>query len=230
MSAQAKGNLPPVRSRAMIVVGGGSSARFGSDKLMIDIAGMPLIAHTVAAVKDSVDLCVLVCREDQMDAIQNLDLGVSIVKGGSTRTESELSGLAALGREYALIGIHDGARPLISRDLIERLFEEAAEIGAAVPILELQQLLVDRRYNMPVQSASAVQTPQVFSGPELLAAYVRAAQTSFEGDDTVEVIQKFSSVDIAAVPGDPHNIKVTNPDDLDVVRAHLEGSAHTEPR
>jgi 2-C-methyl-D-erythritol 4-phosphate cytidylyltransferase len=214
----------------MIVVGGGSSARFGSDKLMIDIAGMPLIAHTVAAVKDSVDLCVLVCREDQMGAIQNLDLGVSVVQGGSTRTDSELSGLAALGREYGLIGIHDGARPLISRVLIERLFEEAAEVGAAVPVLEPQQLLVDRRDHSLVRGASTVQTPQVFSGPELLAAYVRAAQTSFEGADTVEVIQKFSSVDIAAVPGDPHNIKVTHPDDLDVVRAHFEGSAHIEPR
>jgi 2-C-methyl-D-erythritol 4-phosphate cytidylyltransferase len=214
----------------MIVVGGGSSSRFGSDKLMIDIAGQPLIAHTVLAVRDSVDMCVLVCRGDQMDTIEKLDLGVSIVRGGATRTDSELSGLAALGGEYGLIGVHDGARPLISRDLIERLYEEAANVGGAVPILEPEQLLVDRKYHMPVQNASTVQTPQVFNGPELLATYVRAAQRSFEGDDTVEVIQKFSNIDIAAVRGDPLNIKVTHQDDIEMIRAHFEGSAHSEPR
>ena len=212
------------------MVGGGSSARFGSDKLMIDIAGQPLIAHTVAAVKDSVDLCVLVCREDQMDTIEKLKLGVSIVAGGATRTDSELVGLSALEREYGLIGIHDGARPLIRRDLIERVFEDADRVGAAVPLLETDQLLVDRRYHKPVLSASTAQTPQVFNGPELLAAYVRAEQTAFDGADTVEVVQRFSEIDIAAVMGDPLNIKVTHPSDLEFVRAHLEGLAHTEPR
>lgn len=214
----------------MIVVGGGSSARFGSDKLMLDIAGQPLIAHTVSAVKDSVDMCVLVCREDQIDTLERLNLAATVVPGGVTRTDSELSGLAALGREYGQIGIHDGARPLVSRELIEKLFEVANDVGAAVPVLQTQQLLVDRRYHRPVQNASTVQTPQVFKGPDLLAAYVRAAQTAFEGADTVEVIQKFGTIDIAAVPGDPLNIKVTHPDDLELVRTHFEGSVHTEPQ
>ncbi len=209
-------------TRAMIVVGGGSSSRFGSDKLMTEVAGRPLIAHTIAALKDHVDVCVLVCRADQQAELDSLDLGVTIVPGGATRTNSEMAGLTALGGEYDLIGIHDGARPLISRDLVERLFNKADEVGAAVPALAPDTLLIDRRSLRPVQDATTAQTPQIFRGPALLAAYVRAAQTEFEGYDTVEVIHEFSDLTIAVVPGDPLNIKVTEPADLEKVAGPLE--------
>ncbi len=208
-------------TRAMIVVGGGSSSRFGSDKLMTEVAGRPLIAHTIAALKDHVDVCVLVCRADQQTELDSLDLGVTIVPGGATRTNSEMAGLTALGGEYDLIGIHDGARPLISRDLVERLFNKAEEVGAAVPALAPDTLLIDRRSLRPIQDATTAQTPQIFRGPALLAAYVRAAQTEFEGYDTVEVIHEFSDLTIAVVPGDPLNIKVTEPADLEKVAGPL---------
>lgn len=217
-------------SRAMIVVGGGSSSRFGSDKLMTDVAGQPLIAHTIAALQDHVDVCVLVCRTDQYEDLDSLDLGVGIVVGGATRTDSEMSGLAALGGEYDLIGVHDGARPLISGELIERLFDKADEVGAAVPVLEPDTLLIDRKSLRPVQNATTIQTPQVFTGPALLAAYVRAAQTAFQGHDTVEVVHEFGDLTIAAVPGDPLNIKVTEPADLEKVAEILEGLFRNEPR
>ena len=212
----------------MIVVGGGSSSRFGSDKLMTEVAGQPLITHTIAALKDHVDVCVLVCRADQQDELNSLDLGVTIVAGGATRTDSEMSGLAALGGEYDLIGIHDGARPLISRELIELLFDKADEFGAAVPVLEPDTLLIDRRLLRPIQNATTVQTPQVFRGPALLAAYVGAAQTAFEGHDTVEVVHEFGDLTIAAVPGDPLNIKVTQPADLEKVADVLGGLSRNE--
>ncbi|MFB3109607.1 MAG: winged helix-turn-helix domain-containing protein, partial [Acidimicrobiia bacterium] len=181
-------------TRAMIVVGGGSSSRFGSDKLMTDVAGQPLIVHTIAALQDHVDVCVLVCRADQHDELDSLDLGVTIAPGGATRTDSEMSGLAALGGEYDLIGIHDGARPLISRQLIERLFKRADEFGAAVPVLEPGALLIDRSFLRPIQNAKTIQTPQVFRGPALLAAYAQAARAAFEGYDTVEVVHEFGDL------------------------------------
>jgi len=76
----------------------------------------------------------------------------------------------------------------------------------------------------------AVQTPQVFRGPELLVAYVRAAQAGYEGHDTVEIVHRYGELKIAAVPGDPSNIKVTYPKDLEFVRQALGDPSRSEPR
>ena len=210
--------------RIMIVVAGGSSLRFGSDKLMIPVAGLPLVAHTVAAVINHVDLCILVCREDQLPALSALGLGVVLVPGGPTRTASEMAGLAAIGGAAGLIGIHDGARPLVSSLLIESLFETASEVGGAVPLAQPSKPLVHKSDLSLVEGATFAQTPQVFRGEALVAAYVEAARIEYEGQDTAEIVQKFGKLEIKGVPGDPDNLKVTHPEDIEVVRAALEPS------
>jgi 2-C-methyl-D-erythritol 4-phosphate cytidylyltransferase len=210
-------------SRAMIVVAGGTSSRFGGEKLMATISGRPLIAHSIEAVSSNTDITVVATRADLVEEIKELGLGVVVTIGGQTRTDSELAGLTALGREYELIGIHDGARPLVKPDLIELLYAKALEVGGAVPTLEPAHMLIDKKSLTMVENAHTVQTPQVFQGPGLLAAYVKAAQTSFAGHDTVDVVQRFGDLEIAAVPGDASNIKVTYPEDLEAVRTALEG-------
>jgi len=211
-------------------VGGGTSSRFGSEKLLSEVAGSPLLSHTISAVLDIVDRCVVVSRPELVDKISDLSLGVEIVPGGSSRTLSEMAGLAALGDQFDLIGIHDAARPLIDPGLVNQLFLAAEETGGAVPILEPDDLLVDRRLYRPVDRPVAVQTPQVFRGPELLVAYVRAAQAGYEGHDTVEIVHRYGELKIAAVPGDPSNIKVTYPKDLEFVRQALGDPSRSEPR
>lgn len=198
--------------------------------MMADIAGRPLIAHTLDAVIDTVDVVVVATRPDLVDRVEDLGVDVIVTTGGSTRTDSELAGLTALGREYDLIGIHDAARPMVRPGLVELLYETAEESGGAVPVLEPDRILFGRRSLTPVAGAVTVQTPQVFRGPELLAAYVRAANTGFEGHDTIDVIQRFGELEIVAVEGDPGNIKVTFPADLETVRSSLEGLSRTEPR
>ena len=214
----------------MIVVAGGAATRFGGEKLMAEIAGRPLICHTVEAVSSAVDITVVVARADLVEPMTMLGLDAVITQGGETRTDSELAGLAALGREYDLIGIHDAARPLVSPDLVERLYLRADEVGGAVPTLEPGQFLIDRRRLRPVTGLVTVQTPQVFRGAELLAAFVHAARGGFEGHDTVDVLERFGNLDIAAVEGDPDNLKVTFQADLEVVRARLEGSSRSASR
>lgn len=206
----------------MIIVAGGASARFGDDKLMTPIAGQPLVLHTVAAIIGLVDLCVLVCRDDQTEALVEAHPGVTVVQGGHTRTQSELAGLAFLPDEVELIGIHDGARPLISPVLVNLLFDTAAEVGGAVPVIHPSRPLVRRSDLGHVQDAAVAQTPQVFRGPALQTAYRAAAASSFEGHDTADVIRAFSDLEIAAVAGDPDNIKVTYQSDLDRVKAALD--------
>ncbi len=213
----------------MIVVAGGTATRFGGDKLLADIGGRPLIAHTIEAVAAAADVTVVAARADLVARVEGLGLGVVVTAGGETRTDSELAGLTALGREYDLIGIHDGARPLVTRDLVELLYQRAEETGGAVPAVGVGTPLIDRRTTRPISGAVRVQTPQVFRGPELLAAFVRAAQTGFSGHDTVDVIQEFSDLEVAAVTGDPANIKVTYPGDLEVVRRALEGPSRSKP-
>jgi 2-C-methyl-D-erythritol 4-phosphate cytidylyltransferase len=211
--AQGKGSLATV-SRAMIVVAAGSGSRFERDKILTPVDGKPLIAITVARVKSHVDQCVLVCRADQAERIQDLDLGVTIAVGGPTRTTSEIAGLSALEKTPELIGIHDGARPNLSPPMVEELFETARSIGGAVPVVPAGALLLDRETLSPVEGVMAVQTPQVFRGEELVEAMVKADAESFSGDDTVDIVHRYTDLEVAAVDGDPTNIKVTYPGDL----------------
>jgi 2-C-methyl-D-erythritol 4-phosphate cytidylyltransferase len=140
-----------------------------------------------------------------------------------------MAGLAAIGDQAALIGIHDGARPLISGALIDELFETAARVGGAVPVVEPARPLVHKSDLTPVGRAVVAQTPQVFRGEQLLAAYVAAAKMGYEGQDTAEIAQRFGSLTIEAVHGEPGNIKVTEPGDIELVRSGLETS-RSEPR
>jgi 2-C-methyl-D-erythritol 4-phosphate cytidylyltransferase len=211
----------------MIVVGGGSSTRFGTNKLLAEVAGRPLIAHTIDAVARHVDRCVVVCRAEITPRVEALSDGVTITQGGVSRTLSEMAGLAALGGEADLIGIHDAARPAVDGDLIDRLFSTAWDHGGAIPLIATEGMIIDRKTHRPVEGLRRAQTPQVFRGPDLMMAYVKAAQAGFEGHDTSEVMEEFSDVTIVGVPGDRANVKVTYPQDLDLVRATLTARSGT---
>jgi 2-C-methyl-D-erythritol 4-phosphate cytidylyltransferase len=211
----------------MIVVGGGSSTRFGGDKLIVEIAGRPLISHTLDSVVEHVDVCVAVCGPAAAQAVAASHPRVIITPGGSTRTLSELAGLSALGDEAGLIGIHDAARPAVRGSLVDRLFTLAAARGGAVPLVDPGRMILDRRTQQPVGGLRGAQTPQVFRGPDLMAAYARAADAGYDGHDTAEIMQRFAELEIVGVPGDPTNIKVTYPDDLSLVTDLLEGLSRT---
>lgn len=211
----------------MIVVGGGSSSRFGRDKLMVDVDGRPLIDHTIDAVISHVDVCVVVCRPQIVAVVSELRPEVTVTIGGATRTESEIAGLASIGHAVDLIGIHDAARPVVDPSTVERLFHTAYVEGGSLPLLGYQKLVVDRASNRLMSGLHRAQTPQVFRAPELIAAYDQASRVGYEGHDTVEVVQAFSELRIVGVAGDPANVKVTYPSDLAEVRARLTDPSRT---
>ena len=198
----------------MIVVAAGSSSRFDGDKMLTMVGGVALVAMTVVRVSPLVDQCVLVCRADQIDQLKGLALAAVIVPGGPTRTDSEVAGLTALTGDPDLIGIHDGARPNVSPALIERLFEQAALVGGAVPLVPPSAVLIDSDTHASVSALMAAQTPQVFRGPDLVECYRMASMEGFLGHDTHEVVSRYGSLEVAAVPGEGTNIKVTYPSDL----------------
>jgi 2-C-methyl-D-erythritol 4-phosphate cytidylyltransferase len=217
-----------VIDRVMIVVAAGRGLRFGEDKMMLPVAGVPLVAHTVAAVSAHADKCILVCRPDQMEALSGMPIDAHLVAGGPTRTESEMAGLAAIGDTARLIGIHDGARPLVGSALIEKLFETAATVGGAVPVVDAGPMVNKSDLGL-VEGAVIAQTPQIFRGEGLLAAYALAGERGYVGADTAEVVRHFGTLEVAAVSGDAANIKVTDQRDMEKVRAALEPSRN-EPR
>jgi 2-C-methyl-D-erythritol 4-phosphate cytidylyltransferase len=214
-------------ARAIIVVGGGASTRFEGEKLLEPVAGKPLIWHTVSAVIGHADRCVLVARPDLVERFADLALEVEIVPGGTTRTSSEMAGLSALGRPDSLIGVHDAARPLVGEELIESLYRRAEAIGGAAPVIDDEAVFVDRNRLKPVDGPMRVQTPQVFRGPELVAAFAAASEAGTEAADTIEIVHEHGKLDIEAVPGDPKNLKVTFPSDLEIVRRRLEELSRT---
>lgn len=198
----------------MIVVAAGSGSRFERDKMLTPIDGLPLVAITVARIRPHVDQCVLVCRADQLERVGDLDLDVTVAVGGPTRTTSEIAGIKALVGNPDLIGIHDGARPNLSPPLMEELFETARLVGGAVPVVPAAALLLDKESLSPIEGVMAAQTPQVFRGRELVSAFRQAQTGGFSGQDTVDVVHRYTDLDVAAVDGDPTNIKVTYPSDL----------------
>ncbi|MDE0230737.1 MAG: IspD/TarI family cytidylyltransferase [bacterium] len=218
---------------AILLAGGkGSRAGFSANKAYVPIGGRPMISYSLRTLDRSprVTLLVLVIRPEDRQAAERVVERVGIttpwlmVAGGETRHASEHQGLEALSDEIAggqidLVAIHDGARPFVSPSLLSQLFHDAGRHGGAVPIMPVDApthrltgqgeiALLDQ------EKLHKAQTPQVFSAPELLAAYRRAQEAGFEGVDTAETVERFSDLRIRATSGDPNNLKLTFPEDF----------------
>lgn len=174
------------------------------------------------------DLVLVVRHGDRRQAETLFDEGARaklrhVVVGGATRHESERAGLEALAPDIVegsidVVAIHDGARPFMTLDLLEAVITTARQTGGAVPGLRSDEVLyrVDDHgaHALPQETLRRVQTPQAFWARPLLDAYRRAGEAGFEGVDTAETVERFSELEIAIVPGDPRNIKVTFVEDL----------------
>lgn len=219
---------------AAILLAGGSGTRMRMDgnKVYLPLAGRPALCSPLAtlAAAPEVACVVLVARGGDMPAVQEvLDLvapakEVVVVPGGATRHLSEQAGLAAVkalmagGHAFDVVAIHDGARPFLTRSLLSALVAAARTHGGAVPALALAATVFEETDGKVAPRPSAdlvtVQTPQVFRVDALLAAYAAALADGFDGVDTAQVLERYTDLRVAAVPGDERNVKVTNPDDL----------------
>lgn len=152
--------------------------------------------------------------------------------GGSTRCQSVFNGLLALWPDgetaEGLVAVHDGARPLVSRETVIRGFEAAAKFEAVVPFVPLTDSIRklatagDPERGSEVADRSkfvAVQTPQVFDAGLLMRAY-REMDSEGTYTDDASVVERIHPVHL--YPGNPANIKVTNPDDFAIAEALLK--------
>lgn len=209
----------------MIIVAGGSGTRMGADlpKQFIELNGLPILMHTLQHLHemDAAMQLVLVLPEGQMDFWEQLCYKHNwrvphlLANGGATRFLSVQSGLALA--EGKLVGVHDGVRPFVSREVVQACFKAAEYNGAAIPVVPIIQSL--RKLGNGGSKAAdrneyrAVQTPQCFQTELFKKAFARAEHTDYSDDATVV---EASGHPISMVEGNNENIKITSPIDLEL--------------
>lgn len=218
---------------SMVVAAAGNSSRMGEDKLLLEIGGMPVIIRTLLAFEkcEAVDEIIVVTREDLIEKCAALCMEYGIEKankfliGGSDRLHSALAGVMEASEEAKLIGIHDGARPFVTGELIENVVQCAAKFDAAapaVPVNDTIKLAADGVVEAtPVRdNVFAVQTPQVFLPDIIKCALTAAAENELAITDDCSAVEELG-MPVRLVTGDADNIKLTTPRDIDLGRIIL---------
>ncbi len=213
----------PQKVGVIIVAAGASRRMDGVDKLFASLGGQPLLARATRPFQDCphVHRIVIVVSGEKEKLCRSLVTGEEWSKvsdvclGGERRQDSVVAGLKRLTDCHWLI-IHDGARPLVTVELIENGLAAAEETGAAaaaVPVTDTIKLVDDDRIvreTPPRQNLWAVQTPQVFRSAIIAEAYSRARG---EVTDDASLVEQMGGR-VKLYPGSYANIKVTTPDDL----------------
>jgi 2-C-methyl-D-erythritol 4-phosphate cytidylyltransferase len=151
----------------------------------------------------------------------NIVINYKIAIGGTSRTESVKNGLAELTDRDAVIAIHDAVRPLISHDLIKRLYDSASEFGSSVPVVPVNDSIRKVNSNGVTSALDRsdyliVQTPQVFNSKVLRSAYESTGNQKYTDD--AAVVEQFGE-SIKTCAGETWNIKITQPEDMVVAEA-----------
>ena len=201
-----------------IIVAAGNGTRMGKDKMRLKLFGKSVLLRTVEAFADTgfFDDIIVVASEKNMDAFSEelKACSLKIIPGGKTRGESSLAGIIAAKGEFVMI--HDGARPLVTREIIENTLSACIEIGCAAAGVKSKDTIktvtsdniiastVDR------ESAVLIQTPQAFKKELIKSAYEKFG---FEMTDDCALIEKMGAK-IKIVEGSYENIKLTTAEDI----------------
>ena len=221
---------------SVIVPAAGNARRMeGRDKILTDLGGKPVIVHTLLALQNCpyVDEIIIVTREDLMavigDLVRRWDCRkVSrVVRGGASRAESVWIGVNRADQRAELIGIHDGARPLVSQQVLEEVFTKAVKAGAAAPAVPVKDTIKEVDQNgvvirtVPRETLMAVQTPQVFEASIIKAALQVAIEKNLPITDDCSAVELLGKK-VLLTQGDYDNIKITTPGDLVLGEAILK--------
>lgn len=209
------------------MVAGGSGHRFGGMKQFHDLCGRPVASWSVAVARAAADGVVLVVPAEGglpgPDSVEAAGLGADlVVVGGATRAASVRAGLEAVPDDAAIVVVHDAVRPLADVALFDAVVG-AVRSGAAgaIPTLPVSDTLKrvegDRvRSTVDREGLVTVQTPQAFDASTLR----RAHHGGGEATDDAALLEQLG-VSVCTVVGDPRNVKVTRPEDLELAAALL---------
>jgi len=216
-----------------IVAAAGSSTRMGTNKLLLELDGIPILARTLENLQqcDEVHEIIIVCRSEDIVVYSDLaaQYGITkvtkIVKGGADRAASVEAGLLAASKRATLAAVHDGARPLATPELITRVIKLAAYSNAAIPVIPVKDTIKYAERGIITQTPDrsllyAAQTPQVFDIDLLKGALQKARDDNFTVTDDASAVEALG-VAVYTTKGDYDNIKVTTPEDIAVGEAIL---------
>ncbi|MHC4971470.1 MAG: 2-C-methyl-D-erythritol 4-phosphate cytidylyltransferase [Planctomycetota bacterium] len=204
----------------VILVAAGEGSRFGGPKAFVELAGLTLLARSAAAFGAFADR-VAVLRAADLDRV---DLpGWTPVAGGARRRDSVAAGLEALAPATGIVLVHDAARPLVPPEVVARVAEAATHAPAVVPVVPVTDTIKHvegrRVVETPDRAALvAVQTPQAFR-VDLLRRALEASDS--DATDEAALVEALG-VEVVTVAGDPQNLKITAPADLQVAAALLQ--------
>ena len=213
----------------------GSAFRMGLgySKAYVDVAGKPLLARTIDSLLKSpfIDKLTVAVRPDEVALAQGEILGkldssenVEIIGGGEERQQTVEKLLAAVPADRDIVLIHDGARPLVSVNLIREVLEAAAEWGAAIAAVQIVDTIKESSDGGETVSGTVdrerlyrAQTPQAFHRDIILSAHRRARKEGWDVTDDSSLLEQMGH-DVRIVAGEERNIKITTMDDLELVR------------
>jgi 2-C-methyl-D-erythritol 4-phosphate cytidylyltransferase len=233
-------------NKYIIIVAGGKGLRMGVDmpKQFLLLNNRPVLMHTIEAFYnyDSAIHILLILPDDQKVYWKNLcvdynfTIAHQIVSGGETRFHSVKKGLSLIDKQLVsneqgwmdnvLIGVHDGVRPLVGKELIAKAYEQAAFEKGAYPVVAVTDSLRKRsnssKKTVPVDRSKyyLVQTPQVFQADILLNAYKQEYKEIFTDD--VSVVEAAGICHPVMIDGSRKNIKITTPVDFIIAQALLK--------
>ena len=217
---------------AVIVAAGSASRMGGTDKILEPLGGEPVILRTARVFQecDAIREIVIVTSPERIGPISQLCSGLSkviaVVAGGDSRQKSVQLGLNALSDKVKLAAIHDGARPLVTWQLIDRVVRAANSYGAAAPAIPVKDTVKTVQGGIvkdtPDRSTlRAVQTPQVFDFDLIRGALKKAFEDGATVTDDCSAVERLG-MSVKIVEGDERNLKITTPLDLKIANLFLE--------
>lgn len=223
---------PPPFISAVIVAAGTASRMDGLDKQKMPIDGIPVAARSIGALSECarVSEIVVVCREEQiadyydMVRLYGFDKVTSVVAGGEIRQASVFAGISACDERAEYFAIHDGARPLVLPDDVERCIDAAVATGAAavgVPVKDTIKVCDERGAIISTPRRDrlwAVQTPQIFEAGLYRRAMAAAIHDNRSYTDDCQLVENTGHTVVISEGGEG-NIKITTPEDIAVANA-----------
>lgn len=226
----------------IVIPAAGRGKRMGAacNKLFLSLAGRPILAHTLALFEASsyVEEIVVVGSEEDLPSIEALIQEYRFKKvsqvalGGKERQESVYAGVKALNPAIQRVAVHDGARPLLTLEELDRFFTEAEKYRAAIMTVPLKDTIkrVDENglvlETPPRESLRAVQTPQIFERELLETAHRQCAAEGFLGTDDASLVEWLGE-SVHTLDGTSENIKITTPEDLGFAESILAERAES---
>ena len=224
--------------RGVIIVAGGSGRRMGGalPKQFMMLDNEPILARSINRMHEALPAAeiVVVLPEEHVELWKNIAARFDVARhkialGGKERFHSVKNGLEALSDEVCIVGIHDAVRPLASKKLVIKLFLEAENNIAVIPVVApIDSYRIVEGDDSRIIDRSAlrmVQTPQVFQAKALRKAYEQPFSTTFTDDASV---MEAAGHKVTLVEGERENIKITTPSDMLIAEAIINAESETQ--